>query len=149
MFTDLQSPPLLPADGIRAIQPISGWQDFLEEGEAYLHTAKSAYTNGRKAFTPEILYNIIAMSIEKLVMATLMKHGALPYNHTMADLVFALDDVFPDYITEIREELLKLDSYQEICDVDSFSITPPMANEIPSMLHLGERLRQLLQQKLN
>jgi len=78
-----------------------------------------------------------------------MKHGALPYNHTMADLVFAMDDVFPDHIKDIREELINLDSYQEICDVDSYAITPPMATEIPSMLNLGEKLRELLQQKLN
>lgn len=32
-----------------------------------------------RAFTPEIICNLIAMAIEKFVMAVLMRHGALPY----------------------------------------------------------------------
>ena len=147
MLMNLQSPPLLPVDNIKAIQPISGWHDFLEEGEAYLHTAKGAHANGRKVFTPEILYNIIAMSIEKFVMAALMKHGALPYNHTMADLVFAMDDVFPGYIGDIRDELLNLDHYQDICDAENFTIISPDAKEIPGMLSLGEKLQDLVHLK--
>lgn len=148
MLVNLQSPPLLRIDDIREVQPISGWEEFLQEGEAYLQTAKGAYANGRKAFTPVILYNIVAMAIEKFVMAALMKHGALPYNHTMADLVFAMDDVFPDDISEIREELLNLDHYQEICDVDSFNIIPPTPDEIPAMLSLAGTLQDLVQMKI-
>jgi len=32
--------------------PISGWEDFLREGEAFLKIG--AHARGRKAFTPEI-----------------------------------------------------------------------------------------------
>ena len=148
MVTDIHFPPLLNVEDIKVMQPISGWEDFLQEGEAYLQTARGAYSHGRKAFTPEILYNIIAMAIEKFVMAVLMKHGALPYNHTMADLVFAMDDLFPGYISAIREELLNLDHYQEICAVDSFSIIAPTPDEIPAMLSLVTKLQDLVQIKI-
>lgn len=149
MDVNFQSPPLLRVDDIKAVQPITGWEDFLQEGDAYLQTAKGAHSHGRKAFTPEILYNVIAMAIEKFVMAALMKHGALPYNHTMVDLVFAMDDVFPDYISDIREGLLDLDHYQEICDVDSFNINPPSMAEIPGMLGLADDLQGLVHLKTN
>ena len=99
---------------------IEGWEDFLHEGEAYLKTAGGAQAKGRQAFTPEILYNIIAMAIEKFVMAALMKYGALPYNHTMGDLVEAMEETFPGALGEIKDKLLALDRYQEICDVDAF-----------------------------
>jgi hypothetical protein len=133
-----------PSAAIARAATISGWEEFLREGEAYLKTGHGAHARRKKAFTPEILYNIIAMAIEKLAMAALMRRGALPYNHTMADLVEALEWVAPAEIAELKAELLGLDRYQEICDVDAFKIRPPGPEEIPAMLALAEELRQLV-----
>ncbi len=124
-------------------QAIDGWEDFLHEGEAYLKTAQGAHAKNRKVFTPEILYNIIAMAIEKFIMAALMKYGALPYNHTMGDLVEAMEATFPSTLGDIREKLLALDRYQEICDVDAFMIRPPRADEIAGMLEIGAAVQAL------
>lgn len=144
METTFKSPPLVGFGDIKPMPPITGWEEFLAEGDAYLKTGKGAQANGRAAFTPEILYNIIAMAIEKLVMATLMRRGALPYNHTMYDLVEAMDDVFPESLADIREGLLKLDKYQEICDVDHYKIIPPDTTEIPGMLDLATQLQDVV-----
>ena len=146
----LVNTPLVGFGDIKPVVPITGWQDFLKEGDAYLKTAHGAYANDRTTvagvtiFTPEILYNIIAMAIEKLVMATLMKQGALPYNHTMFDLVEAIDEVFPQSLHEIRQGLLDLDKYQEICDVDHYNIIPPDSQEIPAMLALATELQDVV-----
>lgn len=133
---------------LASIQPIQGWQDFLKDGNGYLRTANGAYLNGNKIFTAEILYNIIAMSIEKFVMAALMSNGAMPYNHTMADLVEAMEETFPEAIQDIREGLLKLDSYQDICDPYEFTITEPPMEEIPSMLGIAKKLQRLVEKKV-
>ncbi len=130
------------------MQEIDGWEEFLEDGEGYLKTAVGAHARRRDIFTPEILYNIIAMAIEKFVMAALMRHGALPCNHTMGDLVMAMDTTFPDSMGDIREKLLELDKYQEICDLDTYLIRPPDMDEIPLMLNLANRLRALIVGKL-
>ena len=116
---------------------------FLHDGDAFLKTGLAAHTKGKKAFTPEILYNIVAMAIEKFVMAALMQRGALPYNHTMGDLVEAMDEVFPDAMGDLKNGLLDLDRYQEICDVDTFTVIPPALEEIPNMLALAERMQTL------
>ncbi len=127
----------------QAPKAIDEWDLFLKDGDAFLQTATGAYKKARKVFTPEILYNIIAMAIEKFVMAALMNRGALPWNHTMGDLVEAMEDVFPVEISGVKEELRELDKYQEICDVDSFSIVPPDMDEIPKMLALAKKLQIL------
>lgn len=97
-----------------------------------------------QAFTPEILYNLAAMAIEKFVMAALMRHGAMPYNHTMVDLVEAMEKTFPGRLGQIQDDLLRLDKYQEICDLDGFKISPPKPEEIPAMLEVAEKLRELV-----
>jgi hypothetical protein len=132
---------LTSLESIRAIQ---GWQEFLKDGNGYLRTAKGAYLNGNIRFTPGILYNIIAMAIEKFVMAALMCHGTMPYNHTMGDLVEAMEETFPDAIVDIREGLLQLDTYQDICDPYEFTLIVPDRDEISGMLKTASRLQELV-----
>ena len=130
------------------VSPISGWQDFLHDGQGFLATASAAISLKRKTFTAEILYNLIAMAIEKFVMAALMRHGTMPYNHTMKDMVEAMDETFPAAINDFRDDLLKMDSYQEICDLDGFKITPPEMSKITGMLTIANKLEVLVTHKL-
>ncbi len=122
---------------------IQGWEEYLHDGDAFLQTGLAAHEKKKRAFTPEILYNIVAMAIEKHVMAALMHKGELPYNHTMGDLVAAMEEVFPRAIAEIKDGLLDLDRYQEICDVDTFNIIPPTVDELPIMLSLAVKMQEL------
>ncbi|MBI4793000.1 MAG: hypothetical protein HY789_09835, partial [Deltaproteobacteria bacterium] len=89
---------------------LKGWEEYLHEGDQYLTTARRAFANQRQVFTAEILYNVIAMAIEKLVMGALMQSGNLPYNHTMRDLAEAMEERFPGRLGDIRERLLVLDA---------------------------------------
>lgn len=133
-FGDIKSAP----------EAIEDWDMYLRDGDAYLRTGIAAHAKGKKAFTPEILYNIVAMAIEKFVMAALMQRGALPYNHTMGDLVESMEEVFPNAMGDLKDKLLDLDRYQEICDVDAFTIIPPTTEEIPNMLALAVRMQELV-----
>ena len=130
------------------VREISGWQEFLRDGNGYLKTAVGGYKRRRDIFSAEILYNIIAMAIEKFIMAALMRHGALPFNHTMADLVEAMDTTFPEVMDSMRKGLLALDKYQEICSLDFYSICPPPMKEIPAMLELADKLQILVVSRL-
>ncbi len=131
------------------LNSIKGWHDYFRHGQDYLQAAAQAYRKGVQAFTPEILYNLIAMAIEKFIMAALMRRGELPYNHTMADLVAAMEQVFPGKLAEIGEGLLRLDQYQEICDLEGFKIYPPKMEEISTMLDLAEKLRQVVEKEFS
>ena len=125
---------------------IKGWEEYLHEGDQYLTTARNAFAGQRHAFTAEILYNVIAMAIEKLVMGALMEQGKLPYNHTMRDLAEAMEEHFPGRLGGIRDRLISLDAYQEICDLDTYHRQPPTMEEIPAMLGLAIELQELVSQ---
>lgn len=121
--------------------PIEDWPKYLEEGKAFLATAQNAYTSERKIFTPEILYNVVAMGIEKLIMAMLMKSGNLPYNHTIGDLVDAMDEFIPGNMKKLGAKLKALDAFQEICDLEKYTIKIPTKDEIKQMLSLAQELK--------
>ncbi len=122
---------------------IGGWQQFLKEGNEFLGTATNAHAMGRKIFTADILYNLVAMAIEKLIMALLMKSGNLPYNHTMHDLVESMDEFLPGGLGNLGDELKSLDAFQEICDKESYTIKTPTMAEVSRMLELAHKVQAL------
>ena len=125
-------------------EPITGWQEFLKEGNQFLSTARNAYANKREAFTAEVLYNLVAMAIEKLIMALLMKNGNLPYNHTMHDLVAAMDEFLPEVLEGLGDKLKALDAFQEICDKENYTIITPSMSEVSRMIDLAEEVQTII-----
>lgn len=125
-------------------QAIEDWQQYRIEGQQYLNLAERAFRNKNTTFTTEILYNLIAMAIEKLVMSSLMAIGRLPYNHTMHDLVAALEEWLPETVRGLEDPIRNLDKYQDICDPYTATIKKPTVTEIETMLVLARQLEERL-----
>ena len=122
---------------------IDNWRDYRRDGEKFLHTATEAYNKKKKAFSTDTLYNVICIAIEKLIMAFLMKNGDLAENHTMADLLRALQLHLGD-IPDLAEKLMYLDTFQEICSLDNFTIHTPSEEDVVKMLAIGGDVRVVL-----
>ena len=123
---------------------IDDWAQYRLEGEQFLRLAEQAHHRQKKAFTPTILYNLVTMAIEKLVMAALMRCGRLPDNHTLHDLVAALERWLPETVRGVAGPLCELDSFQDICDPYAGTITAPSRREVESMLILARKLEERL-----
>ena len=123
---------------------IDDWAQYRLEGEQFLRLAEQAHHRQKKAFTPTILYNLVTMAIEKLVMAALMRCGRLPDNHTLHDLVAALERWLPETVRGLAEPLCQLDSFQDICDPYASTMTSPSAREVESRLSLARKLEERL-----
>ena len=76
-------------------------------------------------------------------MAFLMKNGDLAENHTMADLLRALQ-LHLGNLPDLAEKLLYLDTFQEICSLDNFTINVPSEEDVVKMLAIGEDVRTFL-----
>lgn len=126
-----------------SIIAIDNWQDYRRDGEQFLETASKAWRKGNSRFTPEILFNLVAMAIEKLVMAFLMKQGDLAENHTMGDLWRALERHVGPW-PELARQFAYLDSFQEICEIETFRRQTPTSEEIERIVAIGLEVRHLL-----
>lgn len=122
---------------------IDNWRDYLRDGDQFLKTALNAHRRQKKTFSTDTLYNLTCMAIEKLIMAFLMKHGDLAENHTMGDLLRALEKHCGN-IGELRNKLLYLDGFQEICDLDTYTIRIPGSDDIKKILAIGEDIQGFL-----
>ncbi len=117
------------------------WSEFMTEGDAYLKTARG----GQKrpgVFTPEILYNLLAMAIEKHIMAALIFKGTLADNHTFTDMIQSAKELCP-LDDALIEKLVELESYQEICPVfDGYNRKEFPSDEVPVMVAAAEQVQQ-------
>lgn len=127
-----------------AIAPIDDWDVFQKDGNQFLNTAVAAFEKKKKAFNPESIYNLTAMAIEKFIMAFLMCRGDLADNHTMQDLMYALERHLGKQ-PELAEKLKYMDSFQEICDPVEFTIQIPTEDDLSKMLEIGRYVQTLLQ----
>lgn len=122
---------------------IDNWQEYRRDGEQFLRTATRAYAKKSKAFSTDTLYNLSCMAIEKLIMAFLMKHGDLAENHTMGDLARSLEHHFKD-LGELKEDLQYLDTFQEICDLETYTIRIPTDHDVVRFLQIANKTRELV-----
>ncbi len=134
----------MPIQPIHNIVEISDWRNFWQEGEQFLGTATRGLAKRRNVFTPEIIYNITAMAIEKTIMAYLMKNGDLAENHTMADLLTALKRHHGNLPFELANKLLYLDTFQEICDIDTYRREEPSWEQAEVIVTIGREIHEFL-----
>ena len=125
------------------IVQIDNWQDYFRDGEQFLKTANGAFAKKSKGFSTDTLYNVTCMAIEKLVMAFLMKNGDLAENHTMGDLLYALQRHLGE-IPDMAVKLHYLDKFQEICDLNTYVIQVPTEEEVSKFLAIAKDIQDLL-----
>ena len=122
-------------------------KQFMEEGDAYIKTARGG-TARPAIFTPEILYNIIGLAIEKHIMAALMARGELADNHTFTDLIEATKQI-GEIDEEIADKLRKFEGYQNICPVFAgYHRAEVPADAIAEMIETAEAVRNWTRQKI-
>jgi len=122
------------------------WEIFLDEAKGFHRTA----LGGRKrpeVFTPELIENIAAMSIEKYFMAIFTRRGLLPRNHTMTDFIEEMKDLRP-LPPGLEEDLLFFDSLQSICSFADFMITKPKETDINRFITALEKTAALAEEEL-
>ncbi len=113
-----------------------------KEADQYLKTAVGGLKR-ETVFTPEILYNILGMAIEKYCMSLLYYMGSMPANHTFLDLVAAMNIVvsLPE---DLEEELKELQGYQEICSLSAYARKAPDRTAILEMIGTTRKLESFV-----
>jgi len=122
---------------------MTNWGGFYEEGAAYRHTLKKAL-NRPEIFTPVIMHNLSAMAIEKFFMALLVSRGRMPDNHTLTDLVNAVEKTLP-VDRELSRDLAFMDSLQQICSMDHYEKAEMTGKEVPVFVSACDRVFDMVQ----
>lgn len=119
------------------------WRKYFSEGDQFLHLAEKGIHNPQK-FSPETLYNVVAMGIEKHLMALFLYKNNLPEGHTLTSLL-SYGEKYLAIDGDIFRTLAYMDSLQEICSLDDIHRKTPTAAELAMMIKVAVRIQQKVQ----
>lgn len=119
---------------------------FWKEGEQYHRTAVGAQRR-RKVFNAEIIYNLLAMAIEKYFMAFFEEHRVMPDNHTFTDLINSANRLRPlDPV--LVADLRSLEILQNICPLyQDTQRRAPTEDQLGKMYDVTERVASYCRQR--
>jgi hypothetical protein len=119
---------------------------FVEAGNSYLQTAQRGRQRG-SVFTGNMIYHILCLSIEKYLMAIFCLHRAIPEHHTLSHMAreaTAFTKMPEDLIARIEA----MDNVLNLCDPAAPLQASLSDSQLQSMLQVGEKLRELVQNYL-
>lgn len=122
------------------------WTDYINEGRQYFKTAR----NGRKrkqVFTSELTYNLICLSVEKLLIGLCLQHGHIPEDHTISGIVMAVHELF-QMEPSLMQELQMMDKIQDMCSLDVNNLCIVSDPQIDNLLLLNERVIAFVESRL-
>ncbi|MBT8339389.1 MAG: hypothetical protein HKP58_18405 [Desulfatitalea sp.] len=117
--------------------------DYIDEGRRYLQTAK----NGRErtsVFNNQVTYNLIGLSVEKLLVGLSMHLGHLPADHTLAGIVAEVNRFCP-MENDLAEAVRRIDQVQDMCSLDISAFRAISDGQIDHMLKINESVRAFVE----
>ncbi|MFA6714821.1 MAG: hypothetical protein WC082_00530 [Victivallales bacterium] len=90
----------------------AAYTKYWEEAGKYLRIAKSGL-NRPKVFTPEMLYKLLGLSIEKFFIAAMVRHGDFANSRTFPGLADSASRIRP-VEASLMERLEEAESYRKI-----------------------------------
>ena len=122
----------------------SDWYDHVVAGIQYLKTARKGKSRP-EVFTNELIYNLVSLSVEKLLVGLSLHFGKMPPHHRLDSLVQWVDKLAP-MDEDLVKNVMALDSYQDICSMDAFERHTPNDMEIQTMLEIAKKVELFVKQ---
>lgn len=128
------------------MMPLSDYQEFLKEGDQYFQAALGGSRLGNK-FSPEVLFHMAAMGMEKHLMALLMAKGTMPDNHSFYDFIAALERL--DLLTpDMKSRMLWMEAKHPLCALVLTEKKPFSSADIPVFMETALIIQNFVYEKI-
>lgn len=114
------------------------WQEHVDAGRKYLKTARNGL-NRPSIFNNELIYQLTAMAIEKLLVGVYQFHQQMPVDHTLDGLVDDLASICP-LDKELGESIKGIGRFDDMCPLVPVNRTTPNDMQIKAMLAVGRQV---------
>lgn len=124
------------------IQAITGWRDHITAGCQYLKTAGNGLSR-RAVFNNELIFQLAAMAIEKLLVGVCQYHRQMPTDHTLSGLVEALAAVCP-LEADLAGTIKRVEAIDDMCSLTSDHRVPPGDRDVQRILTAGRQVARFV-----
>ena len=123
---------------------ISDWHDHVRDGLKYVKTASNGLSR-RAVFNNELIFQLAAMGIEKIIVGVCQYYGQMPTDHTLSGLVEALTAVCP-MDDDLADMIRRIEQMDDMCSLRPDHRNPPGDVEIEIALLAGRELASFAKQ---
>jgi hypothetical protein len=116
-----------------------GWAKLIREGDRFLQTAVNG-SRRPKVFSNELRYGILTMAVEKYLAGVFSYHRVMPEGHTLGSLAMGADRIAP-MAASLRAGIQRIESFQELCSLETYRRNAPADEVLQAMLQTGEEVR--------
>lgn len=109
-------------------------KDNFEFADSYLKSIASVFESEKRRFDNDLLYNMIAISFEKFMIAALASKDTLATSHLPLMLYRELQAFVPDLSESIRKTAILVGSFEGICSIDDFGYRTPTDEQVRNMI---------------
>lgn len=120
------------------------WYDQVVAGIQYLKTAINGQSRPN-IFSNELTYNLITLSIEKLLVGLSFHLGEIPQHHRLDSLVQSVAEL-ESMDAELVKNVKAIDNYNDLCSMEVYSRPVPSDMEIKAMLEIAKEVEYFVKQ---
>jgi hypothetical protein len=126
------------------IQSIVGWQAHIMDGRKYLKTASNGLSRPA-VFNNELIFQLAAMAIEKLIVGVSQYHHQMPFDHTLSGLVEGLAPICA-METDLADRIKVIEQIDDMCSLAPVLRSAPSDMDIQQILDVGRQVASFAEQ---
>ncbi len=116
----------------------TGWREHILAGSKYLKTARNG-TSRPSVFNNELIFQLTAMAIEKLIVGLSQFYHQLPMDHTLSGLVEGLATICP-MEEELAGQIRAIEQIDNMCALTPVRREGPKDEEVLRILDVGQQV---------
>lgn len=128
------------------IASITGWQDHIAGGRKYLNTANHGLSRPL-VFNNELIFQLAAMAIEKLIVGVAQYHRQMPADHTLTGLVAGLEPVCR-LDSGLVERIHRIEKVDDMCTLSVHHREAPDNEAIREVLAVGDAVARFVEEHI-
>ena len=125
---------------------VLNWQEHISAGRKYLKTACNGLARP-SVFNNELIYQLTAMAVERLLVGVFQYHRKMPADHTLEGLVDELVLLCP-LDSELADGIKGLGRFDDMCPLIPVNRMVPDDMEIKAILALGRQVVAFAEQQV-
>ena len=122
------------------------WQEHISAGRKYLKTAGNGLARP-SVFNNELIYQLTAMAVEKLLVGVFQYHRKMPADHTLDGLVDELA-LFCPLGEDLAESIKDLGRFDDMCPLVPVNRSIPNDLEIKTILAIGRKVASFAERQV-
>lgn len=122
------------------------WKEHITAGRKYLKTAGNGLARP-SVFNNELIYQLAAMAVEKLLVGVFQYHHKMPTDHTLYGLVDELAHFCP-LDKDLADGIKALGRFDDMCPLIPVNRTVPDDKQIKTILTLCRKVATFAEQQV-